>query len=77
MKYFPHCNTPANICTAVERTKLGNLEEQFDVLGGLKVCKSKRKKGKNSSLMQAEWMCLKIHVLLSHGGVFDFKPVFS
>lgn len=27
--------------------------------------------------MQAEWMRLKIHVLLSHGGVFDFKPVFS
>lgn len=51
-------------------------------LGGLKVCKSEKKKkeGKKthlSSLMQAEWMCLETRVLLSHGGVFDFKPIFS
>lgn len=37
----------------------------------------KEKKNHLSSLMQAEWMCLEIRVLLSHGGVFDFKPIFS
>lgn len=35
------------------------------------------KKTHLSYLMQAEWMCLEIHVLLSHDGVFDFKPIFS
>lgn len=34
------------------------------------------KKQHLSSLMQAEWMRLEIRILLSHGGVFDFKPIF-
>lgn len=56
-----------------------NMVEQYGLIfRGFEDLKKKKKKEKHlSSLMQEEWLCLEIRILLSHSGVFDFNTIFS